>query len=235
MAKLLDIRNKSRPFEIRSKSATKAEIIIYDQIGADWFGNGITAKSFSDELKNMDKSVNEIDVRINSPGGDVFDGITIYNRLKQHPAKKCVYVDGLAASIASIIALAGDEIIMGEGALLMVHLPWTWGAGNRKELESTIDRLLDVEEQMVGIYARKTGLGRAEIKQMLEAETWMDADQAIENNFADSKSAESIPVAASLLTNAKWISKMPKNIKTEDSTVRSKIDEFLKTKTTGNK
>lgn len=226
MSKILGFKARSKPFEIRSKSATKAEIVLYDAIGADWFGNGITAKSFSDELKALDKSVNEIDVRINSPGGDVFDGMAIYNRLKQHSAKKTVYIDGLAASIASIIALAGDEIVIGEGALYMVHLPWSFAMGNRNELENTINRLTDIEEQMVSIYQKRSGLSRSEIKMLLEKETWMDADQAIENKFVDKKFEETIPMAASALDKATWLTKRPKNMKTMDDAIKTGVNDL---------
>lgn len=225
MSKILGLKSRSKPFEIKAKSATKAEIVIYDSIGADWFGNGITAKTFSDELKALDKSVNEIEVRINSPGGDVFDGIAIYNRLKQHSAKKTVYIDGLAASIASIIALAGDEIIMGEGALYMVHLPWTFAMGNRNDLENVVNRLTDIEEQMVSIYQKRSGLSRSEIKAMLEKETWMDADQAMENKFVDKKFEETIPMAASALDKATWINKRPK-MKTAEDAAKVEITDF---------
>lgn len=218
----------SQPFEIKAKSATKAEIILYASIGDSWFGDSITAKKFSDELKALESTVNEITVRINSPGGDVFDGITIYNRLKQHKAKIIVRIDGLAASIASIIALAGDEVIIGEGALFMIHLPWTFAMGNRKDLESTVDRLTDVEEQLVSIYQKKTGLERSEIKAMLEAETWLDADQAIEKGFVDRKEDESVPLAASIFENSKWINKAPKTFKSETAVVHAAKDDLKK-------
>lgn len=232
MSNLLKFKNRSHPFEIKNKSATKAEIVIYGAIGSSWFEDSITAKQFSEELKKLDKSVNQLDIRINSPGGDVFDGIAIYNRLKQHPAKKTVYIDGLAASIASIIALAGDEVIMGEGALYMIHLPWTMAFGNRKDLESTIDRLMDVEEQLVSIYSKKTKMSRSEIKEKLEKETWMDADQAIEEGFVDSKiDDEALPIAASVLDKATWINKMPK-MRTTDEAIKSEIED-LKNKING--
>ena len=224
MSKILNFR-KGHPFEIRSKSATKAEITIYGTIGSSWFEDSISAKSFSEELKKLDPTVNEIDVRINSPGGDVFDGIAIYNRLKQHPAKITCYVDGLAASIASIIALAGEEIIMGEGALYMIHLPWTMAMGNRNELDNVVNRLMDVEEQMVTIYAKKCGLPRSEIKAMLETETWMDATQAKENGFIDTVMAESTPIAASALGKASWIHKIPK-CRTQDDVAREEIEKL---------
>lgn len=218
----------AQPFEIKNKSATKAEIILYAQIGESWFGDAVSAKQFSDELKNLDKSVNEITVRINSPGGDVFDGISIYNRLKQHPAKVIVQIDGLAASIASIIALAGDEVVIGEGALYMIHLPWTFAMGNRNELDNTINRLMDVEEQLVSIYAKKSGLGRAEIKAMLEKETWLDADQAIEQGFVDKKADEALPIAASVFDKAKWINRAPRTYKSEATVMKQSALDLKK-------
>ena len=103
-------------FDIKNKTAETAEIWIYEYIGADfWSGDGITAKSFQKELSEI--KAKQIDLHINSPGGDVFDGITIYNLLKQHPANVTTYIDGLAASIASVIALAGDNVYMAENAL----------------------------------------------------------------------------------------------------------------------
>ncbi len=230
MPKILSFAKQSGlGLRIENKSATKAEITIYGGIGQDFWGDGsmISAKNFSDELKKIDPTVSEIVVRINSPGGDVFDGITIYNRLVQHKAKITVYIDGLAASIASIIALAGDEIFIGEGALYMVHLPWTMAFGNRMELDNTVNRLMDVEEQMIGIYSKKTGLDRAEIKALLEAETWMDADVAIEKGFVDSKVAETMPIAASAI-DSRWISRKPKTFKSVDAAITSAKDELVK-------
>jgi ATP-dependent Clp endopeptidase proteolytic subunit ClpP len=229
MPKILDFKKYKQPFEIRSQSETKAEIAIYGAIGGGFFEEGIDAKTVLEEIKKLPKTVNEITVRINSPGGDVFQGIAIYNVLKQHKAKKKVYIDGLAASIASVIMLAGDEVIIGEGALVMVHLPWTWAAGNRNDLENSINRLMDVEEQMVSIYTKKTGLSRAEIKALLEKETWMDSEQAIDQGFVDSKVEDTVPIAASIVEKAPWIVKKPKLRNTEDNKVRSEIDN-LKTK-----
>ncbi len=226
--KILDFKAKSgQPFRIVSKSATKAEIVIYAPIGESFWGDSVSAKSFSEELKKLDPTVNEIDVRINSPGGDVFDGIAIYNRLKQHKAKITVYIDGLAASIASIIALAGDEVIMGEGALFMIHLPWTVAMGNRMDFDNMVNRLMDVEEQLISIYTKKTGMDRAEIKTMLEEETWMDADQAIEKGFVSKKAEDSLPIAASVF-DSRWINKRPKNYKSETKVVSQAIEELKK-------
>ena len=226
--KISDIKAfRGQPLKIANKSATKAEILIYGSIGESWFGDSITAKQFSEELSKLDSSVNEITVRINSPGGDVFDGIAIYNRLKQHKAKIIVHVDGLAASIASIIALAGDEVIMGEGALFMVHLPWTVAMGNRTDLDNVVNRLIDVEEQLISIYSKKTKIDRVEIKRMLEEETWLDADQAIEKGFVDKKSSDSLPIAASAM-GSKWFHRHPTKYNSEKEAISASIVDLKK-------
>jgi ATP-dependent Clp protease, protease subunit len=160
-------------FEIINK-ADKAEIWIYEQIGEDfWTGGGVTAKSFQKELSAVKAS--QIDLHINSPGGEVFDGITIYNLLKQHPANITTYIDGLAASIASVIALAGDTVIMAENALYMIHNPWGFAMGDATEMRKTAD-LLD-----------KVGgsLPDDEISALMDAETWFTATEAKEMGFID--------------------------------------------------
>jgi len=217
------------PLKISNKTATEAEIVIYAGIGQDFWGDGsmISAKNFSDELKKIPETVNTLHIRMNSPGGDVFDGIAIYNRLKQHKAKKIVYIDGLAASIASIIALAGDEVVMGEGALFMIHLPWTMAWGNRMEIENTVGRLMDVEEQMIGIYSKRTRMERSEIRSLLEAETWMSAEEAIEKGFVDSQAEETMPIAASAI-DSRWINKKPKAYFSETKAAQEKISELKK-------
>jgi len=228
MSKLLKFAAHN-PLTIRNKSAKVAEIILYAGIGQDWWGDGsmVSDKQFSDELKKLDANVEEIQLRINSPGGDVFHGIAIYNRLKQHKAKVKVYIDGWAASIASIIALAGDEIVMGEGAMFMIHLPWTFAMGNRMELDNTVNRLMDVEEQMISIYSKKSGLDRAEIKAMLEKETWMGADEAISNGFVTGKAEDSMPIAASAAKSL-WLAKVPKMYRSEKEAISAAVDDLKK-------
>lgn len=211
---------------VRAKGPTKGELTLYGNIGASFWEEGITAKSVADALKAMDPAVNELTVRINSGGGDVFDGVAIYNRIKQFKGKKTVIVDGLAASIASIIMLAGDEIILSEGVLVMIHLPWTMAMGNRTDIENTVDRLRDVEEQMLTMYSKKTGQDRNILRGMLEKETWMDADQAIELGFATSKSEdESLPIAASVMKSP-WMAKAPRNYKSETALVTGNIKDL---------
>lgn len=225
------------PLKFLNKSSTEADIIMYAAIGkASWFDDGdsmISAKQFSDQMKALPDTVTTLNVRINSPGGDVFDGIAIYNRLKQFKGKKVVHIDGLAASIASIIALAGDEIIIGEGALYMIHLPWTYAMGNRMDLDNTVNSLISIEDQMIGIYSKASGMAKGEVRTMLEKETWMDADEAIEAGFANAKSDDTVAIAASAI-KSKWIAKKPEKffsdseaIKLELSALKEKVRSRL--------
>lgn len=169
--------------KVMARGQKSAEVLIYDPIGADWFGNGVTAKRFRDDLEAMG-DVSEIVVRINSPGGEVFDGLSIYNTLKDHPAKITVHVDGLAASIASVIAMAGDRIVMGEGAMFMVHSPWTIAAGNADNMRETADMLDKVEVGLVDAYVSRTGNPRATVQKWMEGETWFTRDEALAAGLA---------------------------------------------------
>ncbi len=155
-----------------------AEIIIYGDIGWD-----ITAKEFSDELKALG-DVKDITVRINSFGGDVFDGVAIYSRLIDSGAKITVFIDGIAASAASVIAMAGKEIHIAEAGFVMIHDAWAMAVGNAAELIKTAARLEAVSEQIAGIYQRRTGLELAKIRTMMAAETEFNATEAVEFGFA---------------------------------------------------
>jgi ATP-dependent Clp endopeptidase proteolytic subunit ClpP len=172
----------------------EAEITLYSEIGDSWWG-GISAKQFAEDLKSYGK-IERITVRINSPGGDVFDGITIYNVLKQHQAKVTVYIDGLAASIASIIAMAGDEIYMAENAFMMIHDAWTIALGSANDLRETADRLEKVNESILATYAKRASIKEDEIRGLMADETWMTAQEAMNRGFVDSI-VESLDMAAS--------------------------------------
>jgi len=167
-------------FSIKAKAAGAAEIKIYDEIGM-W---GITARQFSDELAALGQ-VKQISLFIHSPGGDVFDGIAIYNLLKKHPANLTVHIDGLAASMASVIAMAGDKVVMPENAMLMIHKPWGISGGNAKEMRDYADLLDKVEAVLIPAYASKTGKSADELAQMLEGETWLNGRECVEQGFAD--------------------------------------------------
>lgn len=161
-----------------------AEILIYETIGEDWYGDGLTARRFSEELTALGEITN-ITVRINSPGGAVFDGLAIFNILKRHSADVRVVVDGLAASAASIIAMAGDRITMGIGSLMMVHNPWTIQIGDSNDMRKAAADLDVIREGMLDAYESRTGLERGELRAMVDAETWLSPLDAVAKGFAD--------------------------------------------------
>jgi ATP-dependent Clp endopeptidase proteolytic subunit ClpP len=153
----------------------------------------MTAKSFQKELATITAS--QIDLHINSPGGEVFDGLTIYNLLKQHKATITTYIDGLAASIASVIALAGDQVIMAENALFMIHNPWGMAMGDAGTMRKMADSLDKVANSISLAYTSKTGKEDAAIRDFMNAETWFTAAEAQEMGFAD-EIAEQMDMAA---------------------------------------
>jgi ATP-dependent Clp protease protease subunit len=172
----------------RIRASGKAlEVYLYDYIGG-WLG-GITPQRLADDLKAAGK-VDTINVRINSPGGDVFDGITIFNQLRRHPAKVMVDVDGLAASIASVIAMAGDTVRMADNAMFMIHDPMSGQFGTAEELRKQADLLDQVRDNLLDTYFGKTGGDRAQISELMAAETWMTASQAKQHGFIDEVTQE---------------------------------------------
>ena len=173
---------------IHNKAEKSAEIYLYEDIGAGWFG-GVSSKEFSDELKGIGP-VDTINLRLNSPGGSVFEGVAIYNLLASNSAKVTVHIDGLAASIASIIAMAGDEIRMADNALMMIHDPWGMAVGTAEDMRKEAETLEVVRDTLVGTYAKRTTATESEISDWMNAETWMDAAFAVENGFADQVTEE---------------------------------------------
>jgi len=170
-------KNKtSNRIEAKGKEAT---VYIYDEIS--WWG--VDAAEFVKNLADVDADT--IHLRINSPGGSVFDGMSIYNCLKQHKAKVITHIDGLAASISSVIALAGDEVVMGEGSFFMIHSPWSMIAGDSEDLRKEADLLDKVAGTISEIYQNKSGKDADEIDEMMRAETWLTGAEALENKFID--------------------------------------------------
>jgi ATP-dependent Clp protease, protease subunit len=168
-----------RWYDFRAQ-ARGAEIVIYDEIGAF----GIPAKAFLDELKALGP-VAELTVRINSPGGSVFDGVAIYNALKRHDARVTVWIDGIAASIASMVAMAGDEVVMPENAMLVLHDPSGLVAGTAADMRAMAEALDRMKAGMVAAYRDKSGRDDAEIEALMQAETWLSAHEAIDLGLAD--------------------------------------------------
>lgn len=188
-------------------AADVAELLIYDVIGYDfWTGEGVTAKQFVKDLAALPESVATIKVRVNSPGGDVFDAVAIANALKQHKARVEMSIEGLAASAATIITSAGDVIAMADNALLMIHNPWSWAVGEAKDMRKVADDLDKIRGSIIATYRWVSSLSAEEISALMDATTWMDADEAIANGFATDK-VEGLRAAALLEPRA--LAKLP--------------------------
>lgn len=148
-----------------------------------WFGDEVTPRMFKDELM---AGSGDITLWINSPGGDVFAAAQIYNMLMDYPGRVTVKIDGLAASAASVIAMAGSQVEMSPVAMMMIHNPITVAIGDSKEMQKAIDMLAEVKESIVNAYEIKTSLSRNKISKLMDAETWFNAKKAVELGFADS-------------------------------------------------
>jgi ATP-dependent Clp endopeptidase proteolytic subunit ClpP len=175
-------------YRITATSKGAAEILIYDEIVSpfwtDMLGMGVSAKSFAQELKALGE-LTALTIRINSPGGDVFEGHAIHSLLRTHAAQKTVYIDGIAASIASVIAMAGDRIVMPENAMMMIHDPAGGVFGTAADMRQWATTLDKISDSIIATYARKTGRDRDEIAQLMHDETWMTAEDAKAHGFAD--------------------------------------------------
>ena len=168
-----------------------AELSIYDEIGA----YGISAKDFLAELGALSSEM-PLDVRLNSPGGSVFDAVAIYNALKRHEGLVTVTIDGIAASAASYVAMAGDEVVMPENAFLMIHDPSGMVLGTAADMRATAEALDKIAGSLVRGYAAKSGRSDEEIVALMAKETWLDAAEAVEFGFAD-RMSEPVRLAAS--------------------------------------
>lgn len=178
---------------IRMKSEDVAEVLIYDEIGDESWG-GISAKGLTKQLKDL--KAKTINVRINSPGGSVFDGFSIYEALKRHPARIEVDIDGYAASIASVIAMAGEKIRMSKFGFFMIHNPSGFSMGESKDLRKTADLLDQVKEKLLIAYMERTDASKEEIDQWMNNETWFGADQAKNIGFIDSVTDHALAACA---------------------------------------
>lgn len=157
-------------------------ISIYDSIGENWEGTGVTAKRISAALRSIGDK--DVVVNVNSPGGDFFEGVAIYNLLREHAGKVTVRVLGVAASAASVIAMAGDEILMGDGSFLMIHNAWAVAVGNRHDMRDTAAVLEPFDAAMAALYAQQTGMTIKEAEALMDQETWIGAQKAVDDGFA---------------------------------------------------
>lgn len=168
---------------IKAAKSDDNSISVFDVIGADWYGDGVTASRIAAALRSIGGA--DVTVNINSPGGDMFEGLAIYNLLREYEGKVTVKVLGLAASAASIIAMAGDEVQIGRGAFLMIHNCWVYAMGNRHDLQQIAADMVPFDKAMNDIYGARTGLDAATIDAMMDAETYIGGSDAVEKGFAD--------------------------------------------------
>jgi ATP-dependent Clp endopeptidase proteolytic subunit ClpP len=164
-------------YSIATNGASDPEILIYDRIGSGFFDEGVTAQAFQRDLAALN-DYPRLTLRINSPGGSVWDGMAIYNAVKDHPAHVTTIIDGLAASIASVIALAGDEVRMADGALMMIHDPSVMAEGGADDMRSAANMLDRITTFLVDVYTARTGWTPDETRAAMAAETWYTAREA---------------------------------------------------------
>ncbi|HOC94291.1 MAG TPA: Clp protease ClpP [bacterium] len=223
-------KNYSSPrqwFTVNKKADEKtAEIFIYDQIGVDfWTGEGVTPKSFISELRDIEKTHKSLDLRINSPGGFVHDGFTIYNALKQSQLEINVYIDGLAASAAAFIAMAGNKIYMPKSAELMIHNAWGMVIGDAEDMKKEAAHLESLNSMIMDIFSERTGKDKASISSMMNSETWMSGEKAVELGFADELLEESTIAACVFDLDDDILPGLPEGFKNHQNSLKKRIQE----------
>ena len=235
------MKSKLKKFWDWARDETTGERVLYfdGEISEEtWWGDEVTPKMFRDELF---KDIGDITIWLNSPGGDCVAASQIYAMLMDYPHSVTVKIDGIAASAASVIAMAGTKVLMAPTALMMIHNPLTIAIGDSEEMRKAIDMLAEVKESIVNAYQIKTSQSRAKISHLMDAETWMNANKAIEMGFADGiledakrKTSEDVTFAFSrrAVTNSLLGKVMPKtpqqNPKTELETPKGVDAESLK-------
>jgi ATP-dependent Clp protease, proteolytic subunit ClpP len=195
----------------------KAEIFIYSDIGYDWWEDKSTAQLFAEELKNLG-DISSIDLHINSNGGDVFDGQAIHSLIKNHKGFVTAYIDGLAASIATVIAMGADKVIMPKNAMMMIHNAWTGLYGNANDLRKMADDLDHINDTIVNTYLAKVKdkTDEATIRELMDKESWLNAEECLSLGLCDEVS-EPVKMAACLTKEqAHKFKNVPKELIKED-------------------
>lgn len=206
-------------FRVRGQATEALEIDIFDVIGPSFWGddNGASSAKGVREALKSNPSAKAITVRINSAGGDVVDGMAMYQMLADHSAKVTVRIDALAASIASIVAMAGDEIVMADGAFMMIHNPWGFAMGGADDMRKQADVLDKMRDSLVGVYEARTAQPREDIESAMNAETWMTANEAKALGYATAvapmKSAPAKKSAQASAWNLAEFSRVPDAIR----------------------
>jgi ATP-dependent Clp protease protease subunit len=182
--------------EIKNAATDTSELSIYGDIGEDWFGDGHTMNSLKDQLSEI--STANINVRISSLGGDVDDGLVMYNLLRTNAAHVTTFIEGMTASAGTIVALGGDRVEIDENALFLVHNAWTLTMGNADELRKTAEDMDKIDAALINIYKKQTGKRKSQIKSLMAEEKWLTADEAKEFGFVDAVIPTKLKAAASV-------------------------------------
>lgn len=207
---------KNKKFwNFKALDGSTGELTLYGEISdVTWWGDEVTPKQFKEDLDALG-DIDILNININSPGGDVFAGQAIYSMLNRHKAYKNVYIDGLAASIASLVAMAGDKIIMPANAMMMIHSPWTFAIGNAQEFRKLADDMDKIRDSMIVAYESQSALTTEEITEMLDAETWLSAEDCLEYGFADEiEEAKQVAACVDEKYFARYLN-IPKDLLTE--------------------
>jgi ATP-dependent protease ClpP protease subunit len=195
---------------ITNKKGDEAEILIYEEIGQNWWSeSGIGAKQFAEDLKALGP-VKVLNIRINSPGGDVFEGSAIKTQLENHPATKNVFIDGLAASAASYIAMAGNRIEISPNAMFMIHNASGGVLGNAEDMRKMAGLLEKIDGTIAEMYQRRTNAALSDIQDWMKAETWFTAEEAVKNGFADAVMANDSEAEPAAIFNLDRFRNAPK-------------------------
>ena len=210
-----------RKFEVRNleESGGEAEILLYDaivdsELEAEWWG-GVAPESFVRALREIDAST--IHLRINSPGGSVFAARAMETALREHKARIVVHIDALAASAASFLAMAGDEIVIAKGAMVMIHKAWTYAWGNATELTKTAALLDKIDGTLVETYVDRTGQSADDVSQWMADETWFTAQEAVDLGFADRVAEPAATTGAHAAWNLRAYLRAPERVQTSAS------------------
>lgn len=227
----------SKFYNFEKVSETIANVYIYGDITSyKWYEDDVTAWGFKQELEELGE-LSELNVHINSYGGETFQALAIYNLLKQNKAKINVYIDGIAASSASIIAMAGDHIVMPKTSLIMIHNCWTWVCGNAEELRKTADDMEKIAEAYKSAYLNKVNISIEKLEELLSNESYLTAEECLEMGFADeiveNKEDNSVNQYANmsilrLVNKVKENEKQQCNVAVNDETVTKIADKISK-------
>ena len=207
--------NLNSLLEIKNLTSTSADLYFYGDIVSSWWGAWDDTDQYPEKVKNFldEAKGKDLNIYINSGGGSVFAGMAIYNMLKRHDGNKTVYVDGLAGSISSVIALAGDKVVIPRNAYMMIHKPWCSTYGNANDLRDQADMLDKIEEGILNVYSEnlKDGIELDEIKELVNAETWLTGDEA--SKYFNIEVSENVDAVACISDYYDNYNRVPKNFR----------------------